>query len=103
MEKHLLSTVSLVALAYPVSIGLGVSLVAVLYFANKLTTWNCIVWASVAGAVGGFAFFRRLVDQPGYTPTLSEVLILPAIFGVLGGLTASTFCLIARLKPRKPD
>lgn len=100
-EKHLLSIVWLMALTYPVSIGLGVPIVSLLYFANRLTTWICIGWALVAGATGGSVFFRWLVDTP--VPSLSEVLILAAIFAAIGGLTASTFCLIARPRARTAD
>jgi len=100
MEKHLLSILWLMALSYPVSLGLGVPIVASLYFSRTLTGLNCIAWALVAGAAAGIAFY--LVTIPaGYETALWQIAFLCAGFAALAGLTAFVFCLIAGLRMRK--
>ena len=100
MEKHLLSVVWLMAASYPVSIGLGVPIVASLYFSRKLTGLNCIAWASVAGAAAGVVF-RKLASSPESEFKLSQMVFLSAAFAALAALTALVFCLIAGLRMRK--
>ena len=100
MEKHLLSTAALMALSYPVSIGLGVPIVASLYFTQRLTGLNCVAWALVAGAAASIVF-RWIVDRPGHEAPLSQSVTLAVAFAAIGGLTALVFCLIAGLKMRQ--
>ncbi|GAA2822343.1 hypothetical protein GCM10010836_12870 [Aminobacter aminovorans] len=96
MEKHLLSILVLMVMNYPTSIGIGMPIVAVLYFRQKLTGLNCIAWALVAGAAAG-VIFPWVVDPADHVPVLSVSVVFSAIFAVIGGLTALVFCLIAGL------
>lgn len=100
MEKHLMSILWLMSASYPVSIGLGVPIVATLYFTQRLTGLNCIIWALLTGASTGVVF-RWVVNSPRSESTLSQGFFLSLAFAVIAGLTALVFCLIAGLKMKQ--
>ncbi|MET3524255.1 hypothetical protein [Mesorhizobium abyssinicae] len=83
------------AISYLISISLGTLIIASLYFAGRLTSRNCIVWALLGGAGAGAAFIW-LADPGGWNVVSMSIFI--GIAMITAGLTALTFCLVARMQ-----